>query len=55
MINLEHIIKTHYPEIFKKYPPCVTKIFIYILKKLFKEKEINSFLIHMNKMIPKTL
>lgn len=44
MINLEHIIKNHYPEIFEKYPLFVTKFFLYILKKLFKEKEINSFL-----------
>lgn len=44
MLDLEQIIKNHYPEFFEKYPEFVTKIFIFFIKKIFYEKKLNEFL-----------
>lgn len=44
MINFNQELKDRYPGIFEKYPKFISNSFVWLLRKLFHEDEINNFL-----------
>ena len=44
MVHIENMVRTSYPDLYNKIPSIAMRPTIGFLKKLFHEKEINSFL-----------
>jgi len=51
MVHIESMVKGAYPKLYTKIPTIAVKPTLSFLKKLFHEKEINSFLSHNARLI----